>query len=238
MFLLQYKKRLFSYFKSEFTVIDWYIYWHLHHYRHGKFTGTVWKYWILRLKNTRNWTKVSARNPFGYTTGFWALLFTTWPRDTQTPHQFQWMMTNTIFQPDDFKIYVIFKISHLREANRLNPPFQNSHRRSDSQGHIHCECRHAARHQKVKQPPWAVSNGQESLDFPVSALNCTWSDLSATDIKIRIKSAKEQKWLFTVSELQNSWHPDTPMAQPSVTTQSKHILKVILGTLQGSHRCS
>lgn len=34
----------FFFLKSEFTVIDRYIYWHLHHYRHGKFTGTVWKY--------------------------------------------------------------------------------------------------------------------------------------------------------------------------------------------------
>lgn len=31
-------------FPCAFTATDWYTCWHLHHYRHGKFTGTVWKY--------------------------------------------------------------------------------------------------------------------------------------------------------------------------------------------------
>lgn len=166
----------FSFFKSEFTVIDWYIYWHLHHYRHGKFTGTVWKYWNLASQTSETWQIViSATNLFWYITRYGALIFTTWRRDTQTPHNFRWGQINIIFQPDDLKSR-IFKISHLREANRLNSPFQKGHRRSDSQENIHCKRRHAARHQKVKQSSRVVSNGHRSLDFPISTLNCTWSE--------------------------------------------------------------
>lgn len=87
---------------------DWYIYWHLHHYRHGKFTGTVWKYWNLGLQTSEAWQIVtSATNLFWYITKYWALIFTTWPRDTQTPHIFRWGRMNITFQPGNLKFIYI-----------------------------------------------------------------------------------------------------------------------------------